>query len=77
MGLLQKYEKRSLHGDAARAREHERRDESDEGIGPRLLAAVIASDGGHLEPVGVLKSSPNVKPINRKHELEQFADCME
>lgn len=63
--------------EAARARvQQELRDASDEGIGPRLLAAVIAPDGGHSEPVGDSKSSPNVKPIDLKDELEHFADYM-
>ena len=42
-------------------------------MGARLLASVIASDGGHLEPTDN-KGSPNVRPIDLGEEVDEFVD---
>jgi len=61
-----------LHAAEVRIRE-DLREEEDTDIGARLLASVIALDGGHLEPTDN-KGSPNVRPIDLSEELDEFAD---
>lgn len=62
---------------AARKRtEQQLRDDVDGDIMERLRAAVIASDGGHMEPVYGARAEAKVKPIDAEDELEQLADYL-
>ena len=51
----------------------ELKEETDANLGERLRVAVVASDGGHLEPIGDSKA-PHMRPIDLSDELDQFAD---
>ena len=51
----------------------ELKEETDANLGERLWVAVVASDGGHLEPIGDSKA-PHVRPLDLSDELDQFAD---
>jgi len=62
---------------AARERiEQELQDDEDGDIIDRLRVAVIASDGGHMEPVYGARAEAKVKPMDVEDELEQLADYL-
>ena len=62
---------------AARTRiEEELRDEANSGIGLRLRAALIAADGGHLEPVYGSRDEALARPLDLEEELEELADYL-
>jgi hypothetical protein len=59
---------------AARERiEQELQDDEDGDIIQQLRAPVIASDGGHMEPVYGARAEAKVKPFDVEDEVEQLA----